>query len=110
MNFAQLNSGNNFLLKKINQYNELKQKISDFKSMENKEKEINHNNQEANKKELNLKIFLVNHPFINLFKDDIDIIKLKDEIKKEYLKGLKDNTNYKPGPPNPHIRTKCICK
>ena len=40
MNFAQINSRNNSLLKKINQYNDLKQKISDFKSMENKEKEI----------------------------------------------------------------------
>jgi len=103
MNFAQINTGNNFLLKKINQYNDLKQKISDFKSLENKEKEINDDNQENNKKELNLKLFLVNHPLINLFKDEIDIIKLKDEIKNEYVKGMKDNTNYKPGPPNPHL-------
>ena len=103
MNFAQINSRNTSLLKKINQYNDLKQKISDFKSFENKEKEINADNQEDNKKELNLKLFLVNHPLINLFKDEIDIIKLKDEIQKEYLKGMKDNTNYKPGPPNPHL-------
>ena len=103
MNFAQINTGNNFLLKKINQYNDLKQKISDFKSLENKEKEINDDNEEENKKELNLKLFLVNHPLINLFKDEIDIIKLKDEIKNEYVKGMKDNTNYKPGPPNPHL-------
>ena len=103
MNFAQINSRNNFLLQKINQYNDLQQKISDFKSLENKEKEINDDNQEENKKELNLKLFLVNHPLINLFKDEIDIIKLKDEIKNEYVKGMKDNTNYKPGPPNPHL-------
>ena len=103
MNFVQINTGNNFLLKKINQYNDLKQKISDFKSLENKEKKINDDNQEENKKELNLKLFLVNHPLINLFKDEIDIIKLKDEIKNEYVKGMKDNTNYKPGPPNPHL-------
>jgi hypothetical protein len=103
MNFAQINSRNNFLLQKINQYNDLQQKISDFKSLEIKEKEINNDNQEENKKELNLKLFLVNHPLINLFKDEIDIIKLKDEIQKEYLKGMKDNTNYKPGPPNPHL-------
>ena len=69
MNFAQINSRNTSLLKKINQYNDLQQKISDFKSLENKEKEINDDNQEENKKELNLKLFLVNHPLINLFKD-----------------------------------------
>ena len=103
MNFSQINSGNNSLLKEINKYSDLKQKVSDFKSLENQEKEDNNDNKEDNKKELNLKLFLVNHPLINLFKDEIDIIKLKDEIKKEYLKGMKDNTNYKPGPPNPHL-------
>ena len=103
MNFSQINSGNNFLLKEINKYNDLKQKVSDFKSLENKEKEDNDDNKENNEKELKLKLFLVNHPLINLFKDEIDIIKLKDEIKKEYLKGMKDNTNYKPGPQNPHL-------
>ena len=82
MNFSQINSGNNSLLKEINKYSDLKQKVSDFKSLENQEKEDNNDNKEDNKKELNLKLFLVNHPLINLFKDEIDIIKLKDEIKK----------------------------
>ena len=103
MKFSQINSGNNFLLKEINKYNNLKQKVSDFKSLENKEKEDNDDNKEDNEKELKLKLFLVNHPLINLFKDEIDIIQLKEEIKKDYLKGMKDNTNYKPGPENPHL-------
>ena len=106
MNFPQINSDNDFLLKKINQYNDLKQKISEFKSLENKDKENNNNEEEKeeeNKEEYRLKLFLTNHPLINLFKDEIDILKLKDQIQNQYLKRMKDNTNYKPGPENPHL-------
>ena len=107
MNFPQINSDNNFLLNKINQYNDLKQKISEFKSLENKKNEKENNNEEEvkeeNKEEFNLKLFLSNHPLINLFKDEIDIKKLKEEIQARYLKKMKDNTDYKPGPENPHL-------
>ena len=106
MNFNQINSQNNFLIEEIRQYNDLKRKISDYKSSiifkgeekENTENNQNLNNKEDIKKELNSKLILVNHPLINLFKEDIDITQLKDDLQKEYLKGMRDNTNYKPVP------------
>ena len=51
MNFPQINSDNNFLLNKINQYNDLKQKISELKSLENKKNEKENNNNEEEKEE-----------------------------------------------------------
>ena len=33
----------------------------------------------------------------------IPIFLLKDQIQNQYLKRMKDNTNYKPGPENPHL-------
>ena len=109
MNFGQINLENNCLIEKIKQYNDLKQKISEYKLIKNnetKEKENNDNPEENikdNKKELNLTLFLVNHPLINLFKEEIDIEQMKNYIQKEFLKRKKDNTSYKPGPPNPHL-------
>ena len=98
MNFEQTNKNNNFLLNKIEQYNDLKQTISKFKS-NNKE-----NNGNDNEQNLNLKLFLINHPLINLFKDEIDILEIKKEIEKEYQKKMKDNSDYKPSPLlNPHM-------
>lgn len=98
MNFEQTNKNNNFLLNKIEQYNDLKQTISKFKS-NNKE-----NNGNDNEQDLNLKLFLINHPLINLFKDEIDILEIKKEIEKEYQKKMKDNSDYKPSPLlNPHM-------
>ena len=61
------------------------------------------NNDIDNKNELIKKLFLINHPMINLFKDDIDIIKIKNEIEKQFQEKMKDNSNYKPGPLNPHL-------
>ena len=105
MNFGQTNKNNNFLVNKIEQYNDLKQKISEYKSnnsQENIEKE-NNDNDNNNEKDLTLKLFLINHPLIDLFKDEIDIIEIKKEIEKEYQKKMKDNSDYKPGPLNPHL-------
>ena len=96
MNFEQINKKNNFLLNKIEQYNDLKKKLSDYKT--NNFKENNDNT-----KELNLKLFLVNHPLINLFKNEIDIKGIKKDIEKEYQKKMKDNSDYKPGPLNPYL-------
>ena len=111
MNFSQINKKNDYLLKSLGQYHDLKQKISKYKSSIIKdnveEGEINENNQdddiENKKKELNLKLFILNHPLINLFKEEIDTKKIEKEIKEEYIKGMKDNSNYKPGPINPHM-------
>ena len=105
MNFAQVNKKNDYLLDKIEQYNDLKEKVSNYKLNLNKEKESNVDidNMQNQKKELSLKLFLINHPLINLFKEEIDIKEIKKEIEKEYLKKMKDNSDYKPGPLNPHL-------
>ena len=105
MNFAQVNKKNDYLLNKIEQYNDLKEKVSNYKLNLNKEKESNDDidNIQNQKKELSLKLFLINHPLINLFKEEIDIKEIKKEIEKEYLKKMKDNSDYKPGPLNPHL-------
>ena len=105
MNFAQVNKKNDYLLDKIEQYNDLKEKVSNYKLNLNKEKESNDDidNIQNQKKELSLKLFLINHPLINLFKEEIDIKEIKKEIENEYLKKMKDNSDYKPGPLNPHL-------
>ena len=74
MNFAQVNKKNDYLLNKIEQYNDLKEKVSNYKLNLNKEKESNVDidNMQNQKKELSLKLFLINHPLINLFKEEID--------------------------------------
>ena len=105
MNFEQINPQNNYLKKKIEQYHDLKKKISEYKTNINEEKneEEKENNDIDNKNELIKKLFLINHPMINLFKDDIDVIKIKNEIEKQFQEKMKDNSNYKPGPLNPHL-------
>ena len=101
MNFEQINPQNNYLKKKIEQYHDLKKKISEYKTNINEEEK--ENNDIDNKNELIKKLFLINHPMINLFKDDIDVIKIKNEIEKQFQEKMKDNSNYKPGPLNPHL-------
>ena len=104
MNFGQINKNNNYLLNKLEQYNDLKQKISDYKLKNNQENNEKENIDKNEEKDLNIKLFLVNHPLINLFKDEIDLIKIKKEIEKEYQKKMKDNSDYKPNPLlNPHL-------
>jgi hypothetical protein len=105
MNFEKINPQNNYLKKKIEQYHDLKKKISEYKTNINEEKneEEKENNDIDNKNELIKKLFLINHPMINLFKDDIDVIKIKNEIEKQFQEKMKDNSNYKPGPLNPHL-------
>ena len=56
----------------------------------------NKSKNEDKEKELNTdirykKLFLVAHPFISLFEDDINIKEIKNEIKNEYLNKKKDN-------------------
>ena len=105
LNFEQINITNNILKEKIEQYNELKQKINEFNK---NNKNINNDklNLEENKKcekelenqkkeEIIKKLYLINHPFISLFEEKININELKNEIKNEYLNKMKDNTNYK---------------
>ena len=101
MNFEQINPQINYLKKKIEQYHDLKKKISEYKTNINEEEK--ENNDIDNKNELIKKLFLINHPMINLFKDDIDVIKIKNEIEKQFQEKMKDNSNYKPGPLNPHL-------
>ena len=104
MNFGQINKNNNYLLNKLEQYNDLKQKISDYKLKNNQENNEKENIDKNEEKDLNIKLFLVNHPLINLFKDEIDLIEIKKEIEKEYQKKMKDNSDYKPNPLlNPHL-------
>ena len=104
MNFGQINKNNNYLLNKLEQYNDLKQKISDYILKNNQENNEKENIDNDDEKDLNIKLFLVNHPLINLFKDEIDLIEIKKEIEKEYQKKMKDNSDYKPNPLlNPHV-------
>jgi len=110
LNFEQINIKNNVLTQKIQQYNELKINLKAFKEINNnkeiKEKEkLNDEKKEEEKKEekedelkkeeMDKKLYLVEHPFISLFEDEINIKEIKDEMKKEYLNKMKDNTNYK---------------
>ena len=98
MDFNKNNIRNNFLQNKIEQYNDLKQKISQYKN--------NINNNEINNDKDNIiktqKLFFINHPLINLFKEEIDINEIKKEIKEEYNNKMKDNTGHKPAEIIPH--------
>jgi len=95
LNFEELNVKNKFLNQKIKQYNELKKKISDFKNDKNKEnKEIN------DKEKMYQKLFLVQHPLISIFKDEINVKEIKNELHKEYLNKMENHTEYKYTEPN----------
>ena len=114
LNFEEINFNNDFLNKQMNQYNELKQKLKEYKELKNnkeiKEKlsdeKIEENNNEnkakdeekkneLNKDIINKKLFLVGHPLNSLFEDEINFKDIKNEIENEYLNKMKDNTNYK---------------
>lgn len=105
LNFEENNFNNDFLNQKVYQYNELRQKIKEFKELKNNEEIKEKLNEEKSKEkrkenelkieEINKKLFLVGHPLINLFEDEINIKEIKNEIEKEYLNNMKDNTNYK---------------
>ena len=90
LNFEELNIKNKFLNQKIKQYNELKQKISDFKNDKNKE-----NKELSEKEKMCQKLFLVQHPLINIFEDEINIKEIKNELHKEYLNKMENHTEYK---------------
>ena len=90
LNFEELNVKNKFLNQKIKQYNELKQKISDFKNDKNKE-----NKELSEKEKMCQKLFLVQHPLINIFEDEINIKEIKNELHKEYLNKMENHTEYK---------------
>ena len=112
LNFEEINFNNDFLNKQVNQYNELKQKLKEYVELKNKKEikeklnneKIEENNNENKSKDeekelnndiINKKLFLIGHPLISLFEDEINIKKLKNEIENEYLNKMKDNTNYK---------------
>ena len=99
LNFEEINIKKDCLNKKIEQYNELKKNVSEYKECENKENDekLNNDDKEKKKEEIYKKLFLVQHPLINLFEEKINIKKLRNELHKEYLTKLKDNTNYKYG-------------
>ena len=94
LSFEQANITNNFLNKKIKQYNELKDKISEYNNTKNDQNL--ENSDEKNKKYL----YFIQHPLINIFEEEhkINITELKNEIKNDYLNRMKDNTNYKHKP------------
>jgi len=94
LSFEQANITNNFLNKKIKQYNELKDKISEYNNTKNDQNL--ENSDEKNKKYL----YFIQHPLINIFEEEhkINITELKNEIKNDYLNKMKDNTNYKHKP------------
>ena len=103
LNFEELNVKNKFLNQKIKQYNELKKKISDFKNDKNKEyKELSEKeNKEINDKEkIYQKLFLVQHPLISIFEDEINVKEIKKELHKEYLSKMENHTEYKYTEPN----------
>ena len=94
LSFEQANITNNFLNKKIKQYNELKDRISEYNNAKNDQNL--ENSDEKNKKYL----YFIQHPLINIFEEEhkINIKELKNEIKNDYLNRMKDNTNYKHKP------------
>ena len=95
MDFDKNNFRNSFLSNKIEQYNDLKQKISEYKN--------NKNNKDISEDDIRTqKLFFINHPLINLFTEEIDINEMKKEIKQEYMNKMKDNTEYKPVEEIPH--------
>ena len=112
LNFEEINFNNDFLNKQMNQYNELKQKLKEYVELKNKKEikeklnneKIEENNNENKSKDeekelnndiINKKLFLIGHPLISLFEDEINIKEIKNEIENEYLNKMKDNTNYK---------------
>ena len=108
LQFERINSTNNFLNEKIGQYNDLKLKISEYnnniKSKETDDDKLNTDNQEKKseneeeidkKEEISKKLYLVGHPLISLFEEQINFKELKNEISNEYKSKMKDNTNYK---------------
>ena len=95
MDFDKNNFRNSFLSNKIEQYNDLKRKISEYKN--------NKNNKDISEDDIRTqKLFFINHPLINLFTEEIDINEMKKEIKQEYMNKMKDNTEYKPVEEIPH--------
>jgi hypothetical protein len=95
MDFNKNNFRNSFLSNKIEQYNDLKRKISEYKN--------NKNNKDISEDDIRTqKLFFINHPLINLFTEEIDINEMKKEIKQEYMNKMKDNTEYKPVEEIPH--------
>ena len=95
MDFNKNNFRNSFLSNKIEQYNDLKRKISAYKN--------NKNNKDISEDDIRTqKLFFINHPLINLFTEEIDINEMKKEIKQEYMNKMKDNTEYKPVEEIPH--------
>ena len=95
MDFNKNNFRNSFLSNKIEQYNDLKRKIFEYKN--------NKNNKDISEDDIRTqKLFIINHPLINLFKEEIDINEMKKEIKQEYMNKMKDNTEYKPVEEIPH--------
>ena len=90
LNFEELNVNNKFLNQKIKQYNELKQKISDFKNDKNKE-----NKEISDKEKMYQKLFLVQNPLISIFEDEINVKDIKNELHKEYLNKMENHTEYK---------------
>ena len=71
------------LKKLINEKFEKNKKVNKSKN-EDKEKELN-------KDIINKNLFLVGHPLISLFEDDINSKEIKNEIENEYLNNMKDN-------------------
>ena len=90
LNFEELNIKNKFLNQKIKQYNELKQKISDFKNDKN-----NENKELSEKEKMYQKLFLVQHPLISIFEEEINVKEIKKELHKEYLNKMENHTEYK---------------
>lgn len=108
LQFEPINITNNILKEKIKEYNNLNLKIKEYNNKKNKEIDDKLNSDKYNnqkdlenikKEEINLKLFLVNHPLISLFKNKININEIKEELKSEYLNKMQDNTQYKYSPP-----------
>ena len=89
LDFEEINAKNKFLNQKIKQYNELKQKISDYKNEKNKE-----NKELSDKEKMQQKLFLVHHPLISIFENEINVKEIKNELHKEYLNKMEDHTEY----------------
>ena len=67
----------------INEKFEKNKKVNKSKN-EDKEKELNNDI-------INKKLFLVGHPLISLFEDDINSKEIKNEFENEFLNNMKDN-------------------
>ena len=76
LNITDININNNFLNKKIKQYNELKRTISEYnktKKEEKEEKEEKKENENENENVDKKKFFLIQHPLINAFEEKMNI-------------------------------------